>query len=666
VTQQLIVTTPANSGQGDSPKSAFDKINANFTDLYTNGVGRFPITPVEISIGVMPVNFTVPELTVDRYANNTVPGTTDMTAAIKTAWNVAKAQGGGVISFINAAIYAVTSLDATNPSVNIANQNSNGSINGSPFQVQIYCLGGSNITFDFAGALFKSTLTGGGIGFLLDNCTNIDFKKPNFLGTQVMSGGVFSVGAITPGAGYVNGTYKNVLLTGGTGHGVAATIVVSGGAVTSVTVTYAGGSTTTSVAQGYQIGDVLSTSNANLGGSGAGFSVPVTASSGAGNITTVASILPICVTSNSGLSSGITTYDLTATKCFNGFDVIDGLNVNGIVSNNISLLGNTVVNGPSEYGVNINNGGDNIFIENLYTLRVNRPHFLYGCNGVTIARLDADQTNFGFGSIIKSYSRSIDGISVDALYKNSPGNSTPRVSLQVQGDPSVVFPPPTVTNIYLKHSEQNMSASIGIEFDYFAGVGGTVQTATSANKLFDQIRLQGSCAGFVITNVSLTTSAAICQINYDNFESGWAVIIGDPRDIRNGNGFIASRAFFSTISLTFGGVVVAGTSTPVDTIISDGLCTIKGACTLTAKNGAGAAAFVLPFKSRLDSSAISLGLVLGQSNMVGLTTAPIVGVLPANSNIMSLVQQGVTSTGAITDANFSTTSIVYFQISYPI
>ncbi len=38
MTQQLIITTPANTGTGDSPKSAFDKVNANFTSLF-NQIG---------------------------------------------------------------------------------------------------------------------------------------------------------------------------------------------------------------------------------------------------------------------------------------------------------------------------------------------------------------------------------------------------------------------------------------------------------------------------------------------------------------------------------------------------------------------------------------------------------------------------------------------------
>ncbi len=69
------------------------------------------------------------------------------------------------------------------------------------------------------------------------------------------------------GAGYVNGTYMAVPLTGGAGAGAQATIVVAANTVTSVTIT-AGGS-------GYAVGNTLSASNANLGGSGAGFSITV-------------------------------------------------------------------------------------------------------------------------------------------------------------------------------------------------------------------------------------------------------------------------------------------------------------------------------------------------------------------------------------------------------
>jgi len=76
----------------------------------------------------------------------------------------------------------------------------------------------------------------------------------------------------TAGSGYTNGSYTNVPLTGGTtGSGLQANITVAGGAVTACTVT----STTT--LEEYQIGDILSASDSNLGsGGGSGFQLEVT------------------------------------------------------------------------------------------------------------------------------------------------------------------------------------------------------------------------------------------------------------------------------------------------------------------------------------------------------------------------------------------------------
>jgi hypothetical protein len=79
----------------------------------------------------------------------------------------------------------------------------------------------------------------------------------------------------TPGSGYVNGTYENVPLTGGSGTGITATITVSGGIVTAITVDNGG--------QFYVVGNSLSVSNTYLGGSGSGFAVTVaTVSNAAG------------------------------------------------------------------------------------------------------------------------------------------------------------------------------------------------------------------------------------------------------------------------------------------------------------------------------------------------------------------------------------------------
>jgi hypothetical protein len=80
------------------------------------------------------------------------------------------------------------------------------------------------------------------------------YYYPESIVQGVMSG----LGTITGGSGYINGTYQNVSLTGGTGQYAIADIVVT-----------AGGSF-------YVVGDIVSASTADLGNSGSGFSVPVT------------------------------------------------------------------------------------------------------------------------------------------------------------------------------------------------------------------------------------------------------------------------------------------------------------------------------------------------------------------------------------------------------
>ena len=80
--------------------------------------------------------------------------------------------------------------------------------------------------------------------------------------------GVVSVGTITGGSLYTNGAYFNVPLTGGSGSGATADIVVSGQAVTSVTIRNGGNF--------YVVGDQLSCANTGIGGSGSGFIFTIT------------------------------------------------------------------------------------------------------------------------------------------------------------------------------------------------------------------------------------------------------------------------------------------------------------------------------------------------------------------------------------------------------
>lgn len=90
-------------------------------------------------------------------------------------------------------------------------------------------------------------------------------------GTSVMaitSSNIKTLGAITAGSGYVDGSYTDIPFITGSGANATANIGVSGGVVTSVSIVNRGAA--------YQVGDVLEVDDADLGG-GTGFSIPVTA-----------------------------------------------------------------------------------------------------------------------------------------------------------------------------------------------------------------------------------------------------------------------------------------------------------------------------------------------------------------------------------------------------
>jgi len=82
-----------------------------------------------------------------------------------------------------------------------------------------------------------------------------------------LNGYIATLTGLVGGSAYTNGTYTNVPLTGGAGNSALATIVVSGNAVTSVTLTNPG--------KIYLVGDVLSAANGNIGGTGTGFQITV-------------------------------------------------------------------------------------------------------------------------------------------------------------------------------------------------------------------------------------------------------------------------------------------------------------------------------------------------------------------------------------------------------
>jgi hypothetical protein len=145
-----------------------------------------------------------------------------------------------------------------------------------------------------------------------------------------------TLGTIVPGSAYTDGVYNDVPLTGGSGSGAEATISVVGGAVATVTITARGA--------GYAVGDSLSADAADIGGTGSGFSVPVSA--------IYAQAIEMSENAT-GTGSVSLTFSIPANlvNMFQheiGTDEIDGQNVRSILSsfetNDLSWLGG----GPSQ------------------------------------------------------------------------------------------------------------------------------------------------------------------------------------------------------------------------------------------------------------------------------------------------------------------------------
>jgi Phage tail sheath C-terminal domain len=105
--------------------------------------------------------------------------------------------------------------------------------------------------------------------YVLENLVNAYLSEYNLTNGFIPStvNAVNTLGAVAPGSLYTNGTYTNIPLTGGTGSGATANIVVVGGAVVTVALVNRG--------TGYGVGNSLTASAANLGGTGSGFTVAV-------------------------------------------------------------------------------------------------------------------------------------------------------------------------------------------------------------------------------------------------------------------------------------------------------------------------------------------------------------------------------------------------------
>ena len=148
---------------------------------------------------------------------------------------------------------------------------------------------------------------------------------------QRSTGGVTTLGTITGGTGYANGTYTGVQMTYVSGLTATtypiATITVVSGAVNSVTITSPGTGFT-------GIGTVLTAPAASIGGTGSGFSVPV------------ATITPARIRFN------------TTTNLFEGFNGVIWAPIGGSVAGGAIYENTRTI--ASNYTITAGNGAESV------------------------------------------------------------------------------------------------------------------------------------------------------------------------------------------------------------------------------------------------------------------------------------------------------------------
>ena len=112
---------------------------------------------------------------------------------------------------------------------------------------------GADFTADVTVA-FVGNISVAGAGYTAETYEAIPVQY-----SSITSGAITLFGTLTPGSGYVDGTYQNVALTSGTGTSATADFTISSGQVTSVVINNKGAN--------YSVSDLLGASTSNLGGS---------------------------------------------------------------------------------------------------------------------------------------------------------------------------------------------------------------------------------------------------------------------------------------------------------------------------------------------------------------------------------------------------------------
>lgn len=262
-------------------------------------------------------------------------------------------------------------------------------VTGQYDQYGIYIEGGeqSPLYSTFIGVRSVNTSTHGGLAWRLPSTAGTaQFIECNAAPVFTMatlptlSGGIsagswaaaviWELGAITAGSGYVDGTYNNVPLTGGSGTGAVAQITVSGGQVIQIDQQFSGTPIALYPPTGtnYAVSDALSASNANLGGSGSGFSVVVSAVKNTATVTT--SSLNLSPFQSASVTLNINIQGVTPAQYNGVYAGAFSLGVNTIayatVANpggNVTVAGTVIIN-PVFHGAPNAQEGDSYNVSN--------------------------------------------------------------------------------------------------------------------------------------------------------------------------------------------------------------------------------------------------------------------------------------------------------------
>jgi hypothetical protein len=156
--------------------------------------------------------------------------------------------------------------------------------------------------------------------------------------TIVVAGtAIRSLGGITGGTGYVDGSYSNVNLTGSTGSGAIATVTVAGGIVTSVILISKGVS--------YTANTNLSASNSQLGGTGTGFLVQLlTIGGGVSSVTLVLKGIGYTVGSTLTVDNSLIGNGTGFSILVNTVDTVSEISDEKLEAGKFIVLGNTKLN----------------------------------------------------------------------------------------------------------------------------------------------------------------------------------------------------------------------------------------------------------------------------------------------------------------------------------